>query len=79
MIAEFDEILVREGEIRSLQQVLNNAVSQKRWLVAVFIRLFFSKLINLAVEVRREKWEVDKNKLALKETIEENPFVYRMR
>jgi hypothetical protein len=78
-MTEFDEIVIREIEIQSLQQVLNNAVSQRRWLVAVFIWLFFSKLISHAVEVRRKKWESDKNEMFAKEARDENPFVYRMR
>ena len=70
---------IRERETLFLNRILRNAISEKRWLVVIFIKLFFSFLIRHAIDVQLQKIAIAANREKHKKEVTENPFIYRMR
>ena len=70
---------IRERQTLYHRQIFHNAIAEKRWLVAIFIKLFFSFLVRQAIDVESHKSEIADHDKKHKKRVSKNPFIYRMR
>ena len=67
------------AEKTRLRRIIANSMTEKRWLVAGFVRVFYPYLLSNALDVKKNINEAQNSEVNRVADLEQNPFLYRMR